>query len=381
MTMKQIFFLLFCIYLWGCHEQTTSPIYLSKDNISDLQNPADWDKLIDSWEYTPLTTNDSSLIGNIETCYIYGDYIFIKDSKAGETRIMQFKLTGDFMHRVGKQGIGEKEHGNIGLTWIDINKGLISLYDGFSTHKRVTYDLNGNFISNGNAEFVSYYTRKLYPLTDGKYIGYCACGLNNTMCYFTTDSTFSTFDTLRPHTISFPMGIVDFATHPISIYKNKISCTAPLCDTIFEYLENRLIPRFITTTHRSVPSDYKPTKEDYWRQLHKLEKEGYYSKNDVYETSDWFIITYDNGKIFYEKNQQKGFYIPKDLPARGDMIYPSDLWGQQGEKLIAIFAPEELLAIKAELEAKGVQLTDKMKTLFSKVKAGENPWLFFYKLK
>lgn len=46
------------------------------------------------------------------------------------------------------------------------------------------------------------------------------------------------------------------------------------------------------------------------------------------------------------------------------MIYPSDLWGQQGEKLIAIFAPEELLAIKAELEAKGVQLTDKMKTLF-----------------
>ena len=40
-----------------------------------------------------------------------------------------------------------------------------------------------------------------------------------------------------------------------------------------------------------------------------------------------------------------------------------------------------LLAIKAELEAKGVQLTDKMKTLFGKVKAGENPWLFFYELK
>ena len=92
-------------------------------------------------------------------------------------------------------------------------------------------------------------------------------------------------------------------------------------------------------------------------------------------------VSHDNGKIFYEKNQQKGFYIPKDLPARGDMIYPSDLWGQQGEKLIAIFAPEELLAIKAELEAKGVQLTDKMKTLFGKVKAGENPWLFFYELK
>ena len=118
-----------------------------------------------------------------------------------------------------------------------------------------------------------------------------------------------------------------------------------------------------------------------WILLAKLKEKGFDAKKEAFETKNWFIITYDNGKIFYEKNQQKGFYIPKDLPARGDMIYPSDLWGQQGEKLIAIFAPEELLAIKAELEAKGVQLTDKMKTLFGKVKAGENPWLFFYELK
>lgn len=381
MIMKGIFILLICISAWGCNKKQATPITLSKDDITDLQTPTDWDKLVDSWEYAALETNDTSLLGAINSCYIYGDYLFVKDTKAREERIMQFKLTGDFMHKVGKQGRGEKEYGDLGLVWIDLKDRHISLYDGFNTQKRVTYDLDGNFVTNGKADFASFYARQMYPLPNGKYIGYCACGLNNTMCYFTTDKTFSSFDTLRRHFITFPMGIVDFSTHPIAIYQNRISCVAPLNDTIFEYSNDELIPRFITTVHRSAPVNYQPGKEDYWTQLDKLQKEGYYSKNDIYETSNWFIITYDNGKIFYEKNQQKGFYIPKDLPARGDMIYPSDLWGQQGEKLIAIFTPEELLEIKAELETSGVQLTDKMKTLFSKVKAGENPWLFFYNLK
>lgn len=381
MTMKGILILLICISVWGCNKKQAALITLNKGNITDLQTPTDWDKLIDSWEYAAIETNDTSKLESINSCYIYGDYLFIKDTKAKEERIMQFKLTGEFMHKVGKQGLGEKEYGELGLIWVDLEAKHINLYDGFNTKKRVTYDLNGNFVSNGKATFTSFYARQIYPLPDGKYIGYCACGLNNTMCYFSTDKTMSKFDTLRRHTISFPMGIVDFSTHPIAIYQNRVSCVAPICDTIFEYSNGKLIPRFITTVHRSAPIDYQPGKENYWTQLGKLQKDGYYSKNDIYETSNWFVITYDNGKIFYEKNQQKGYYIPKDLPARGDMIYPSDLWGQQGEKLIAIFAPEELLAIKAELEAKGVQLTDKMKTLFSKVKAGENPWLFFYNLK
>lgn len=381
MIMKGIFILLICISAWGCNKKQASLITLSKDNITDLQAPTDWDKVIGSWEYAALETNDTSLLGSINTCYIYGDYLFVKDAKAGEERIMQFKLTGDFMHKVGKQGRGEKEYGDLGLIWVDLKDRHISLFDGFSTQKRVTYDLDGNFVTNGKANLASFYARQMYPLSNETFIGYCACGLNNTMCYFTTDKTFNKFDTLRKHTISFPMGIVDFSTHPIAIYQNRISCVAPLCDTIFEYSNGKLVPRFITTVHKSVPDNYQPTKEDYLTQLDKLQKDGYYSKNDIYETSNWFVITYDNGKIFYEKNQQKGYYIPKDLPARGDMIYPSDLWGQQGEKLIAIFTPEELLEIKAELEAKGVQMTEKMQMLFSKVKTGENPWLFFYNLK
>lgn len=381
MTMKKILILLICISTLGCNKKEVAPITLDKDNITDLHSPTDWDKLIDSWEYIALETNDSSRLENIEACYIYGDFLFAKDSKAGEKRIMQFKLSGAFMHQIGKQEKKEKKHGNLGMIWVDLEKQHISLYAGFNSQKRITYDFNGNFISDGNADLVCLYTRQIYPLSNGRYIGYCACGLNNKICYFSADKNLDNFDTLRQHIASFPMGFVDFSIHPIAIYQDRVSCVAPLCDTIFEYSNNKLIPRFVTTVHRSVPIDYKPTKVDYWRQLDKLKNEGYYSKNEIFETKDWFIITYDNGKIFYEKNQQKGFYIPKDLPTRGDMIYPNDLWGQQGEKIIAIFTPEELLAIKAELEKNEVKLTDKMKILFNKVKSGENPWLFFYNLK
>ncbi len=379
--MKRSMILLICISTWGCVKKEPSFTALNEENTTDLTAPADWDKLLEAWEYVPLETNDLSRLENIDACYIYGDYIFIKDTKSGEARIMQFKLSGDFMHQVGKQGSGEKEYGNLGLIWVNLEKQNISLYDGLSTQKRVTYDFAGNFISSGKADFVSFYTRQMYPLTDGKYIGYCACGLNNKMCYFTTDNTFGKFDTLRTHVISFPMGFVDFAVHPIAVYQNRVSCVAPLCDTIFEYSNNKLTPRFVTTVHRSVPIDYKPTEEDYWRQLNNLKKDGYFSKNDIFETTNWFIITYDNGKLFYEKNRKKGYFISKELPARGDMIYPNDLWGQQGEKLIAVFTPEELLAIKTELEMKNVRLTDRMQEMFGKVRTGGNPWLFFYNLK
>lgn len=379
--MKWIIILLAFIGSWEQMKAQQNPIILNEKNVTDLTTAADWDKLIDTWNYVPLENSDNSRLGSIETCYIYGDYLFIKDYHDREMRMMQFKLTGDFMHRVGKYGSGEQEHGALGLPWVDLEKRQITLHDGFSSHKKVTYDLAGKYVSTGKTGMPAFYTRQIYPAGNGKYIGYCACGTGNRMCYFTTDKNFNKFDTLRQHIVTFNMGYADFSIHPIVIYKNNITCIAPLSDTIYTYADNKFIPRFITTTHRSVPADFIPSRVDYWSLLAKLKEKGFDAKKEAFETKNWFIITYDNGKIFYEKNQQKGFYIPKDLPARGDMIYPSDLWGQQGEKLIAIFAPEELLAIKAELEAKGVQLTDKMKTLFGKVKAGENPWLFFYELK
>ena len=141
--MKWIIILLAFIGSWEQMKAQQNPIILNEKNVTDLTTAADWDKLIDTWNYVPLENSDNSRLGSIETCYIYGDYLFIKDYHDGEMRMMQFKLTGDFMHRVGKYGSGEQEHGALGLPWVDLEKRQITLHDGFSSHKKVTYDLAG----------------------------------------------------------------------------------------------------------------------------------------------------------------------------------------------------------------------------------------------
>ena len=129
--MKWIIILLAFIGSWEQMKAQQNPIILNEKNVTDLTTAADWDKLIDTWNYVPLENSDNSRLGSIETCYIYGDYLFIKDYHDGEMRMMQFKLTGDFMHRVGKYGSGEQEHGALGLPWVDLEKRQITLHDGF----------------------------------------------------------------------------------------------------------------------------------------------------------------------------------------------------------------------------------------------------------
>ena len=84
----------------------------------------------------------------------------------------------------------------------------------------------------------------------------------------------------------------------------------------------------------------------------KREK-GYFSKDEIYETKNWFVITYETGKLMYNKKTEKAFYMPKNVAMRGDMIYPDDLWGESGEKLVAVYTPGELLAMKDKMKRKG----------------------------
>ena len=187
---------------------------------------------------------------------------------------------------------------------------------------------------------------------------------------------------MRPHYVRFPMGVVDFSRHPITIYDGRISFVTPLCDTIFEYDGHKLQPRFVTKVHRSVPDNFDPGQKDYLTCVARLEKEkGYFSKDEIYETKNWFIITYEAGKLIYNKKMEKAFYMPKNVAMRGDMIYPDDLWGEYGEKLVAVYTPEELLAMRDKMKKEGVVLTKKVEQLFRQVEAEKNPVMILYVFK
>ena len=112
----------------------------------------------------------------------------------------------------------------------------------------------------------------------------------------------------------------------------------------------------------------------------KKEK-GYFSKDEIYETKNWFVITYETGKLMYNKKIEKAFYMPKNVAMRGDMIYPDDLWGESGEKLVAAYTPEELLAMRDKMKQEGVVLTKKMEQLFRQVETEKKPVMILYTFK
>ena len=75
------------------------------------------------------------------------------------------------------------------------------------------------------------------------------------------------------------------------------------------------------------------------------------------------------------------FYLPKDVAMRGDMIYPDDLWGEYGEKLVAVYTPEELLAMRDKMKKDDVVVTKKVEQLFRHVEADKNPVMILYVFK
>lgn len=102
-------------------------------------------------------------------------------------------------------------------------------------------------------------------------------------------------------------------------------------------------------------------------------KNGYFTKDEIYETKNWFIITYEAGKLIYNKKMKKAFYMPKDVAMRGDMIYPDDLWGEYGEKLVAVYTPEELLAMRDKMKKEGVVLNEESGATFPAGRSGKEP--------
>ena len=376
----RIYFFLFLVLWAGSVYAKNQPVILDKHNVIELNDAKEWNRFIKSWEAVPLKMDARNAV-EIQSLAVYDDLVVVRGIRDQWENILLFDISGKFLRQIGSQGGGKEQYGMVGWVRVDPLEREIGVYDGFLRKRYVTYDFEGDFKEDGACEEYMHYVRGVYPLEKDRYLGYITCSKSK-LCYFISDKKFTKFDTLRPHYVRFPMGVVDFSRHPITIYDGRISFVTPLCDTIFEYDGHKLQPRFVTKVHRSVPDNFDPGQKDYLTCVARLEKEkGYFSKDEIYETKNWFIITYEAGKLIYNKKMEKAFYMPKNVAMRGDMIYPDDLWGEYGEKLVAVYTPEELLAMRDKMKKEGVVLTKKVEQLFRQVEAEKNPVMILYVFK
>lgn len=317
----------------------------------------------------------------VESCFFCDHSIIIQDVADGTSSLMHYKLDGTYVGTVGKFGLGEGSYAHASSVLLDEANDRVSVYDMMIKRQCVTYRLSDGTLlgSTPMKKLLPSYTRALYPLTKDSYLGYTSCG-NHRLCYFITDPAFAQVDTLLCHPARFPFGTVNFATHPVTGYKGSYSMLAPFSDTIYTLRDRTLRPRLVCRTHPSVPTGYRPTTDDYFTQLTKLDKQGYSRKEGLYETDHWLVVADKKGLLFYNKATGKGGYMKKDISLRGDLIYPLDLWSESDGRLIAVYTPEELLAIKRAMEAARLPLSAKMQALFARLRPGMPPVLLFYTL-
>lgn len=65
--------------------------------------------------------------------------------------------------------------------------------------------------------------------------------------------------------------------------------------------------------------------------------------------------------------------MPKDVAMRGDMIIRDDLWGEYGEKLVAVYTPEEFDSHEGKMKKEGVVLIEESGATFPAGRSGKEP--------
>lgn len=370
-------FLIACMYIPLSAQEKT--VVLDSTNVAELEGSEEWDRFIRSWKAVPLrmdSTNEVDLSG----VFMFDDYVVVQGDRDGKECLMLYDMEGNFLHQIGRQGIGKGEYGYVNFVRLDQEKREIEVFDAMTKGRGMTYDFEGNFKRETPCKRVLQYVREVHPIEGDKYVGCFICSPME-VCHFVCDRDYRNIKALRPHYATFPMGMVNFSNHPIARCQDRITLLTPLCDTLFEYRNGSLHPRFITNVHRSVSDDFKPYAKDYLSSLHQMKKQGFYAKDDIFETGKWFMISYATGKLFYEKKKGKAYFMPVTDELRGDLIYPTDLWGQRGEQLIAVYTADEMMAVKAKMEKAGVKISSRLAALFQDAAGGKNPWMIFYRLK
>lgn len=109
--------------------------------------------LVDSLQYVPLETSDSSLIGAVDKLMVTDKGQILILDKYVANALFQFDQNGQFIRKIGRRGLGEGEYVEIeDFSYIDDK---VMLWDVLSK-RLLEYDFNGDFQCSYSFNFTAY---------------------------------------------------------------------------------------------------------------------------------------------------------------------------------------------------------------------------------
>ena len=335
--MRLLFFCLFACFLFNCgHPTVPRNIDVTRISKSDLQKVRSFDptQLIDSCTYIPLETSDRILIGRVKQLKITDKYIFLVNSENDSLYV--FNRQGKFLNTIGTRGRGPREYRSIQSYCFPPQADTVIIFD---SDKLLFYTPTNRFIrsvdlvpqlhrdtdiirSINSIDFAEpgkllfkydlmyrcnvFYSTYNYNTDELKDIGYVPLSLD-------------LGNTLNRVNLDF------FETAP---YKQELSCAILYNDTIFQYRQDSLSPRFIIDALKD-----KVIPDRILRQLNGsdpmkagrlLVSTGIFIKN-TYESDSYFFILYNGSEpqeLIWNKTTHQGILVELNDNFRGHTYAP-----------------------------------------------------------
>lgn len=151
--MKTItYYIILLFILYSCSNRSdykrntcAIPVNITQENVLKMSD------FIESVQYIPLETSDSSLIGEVSDIFPLEDKIAIIDKRHTHS-IYFYDYNGKFLYKINKQGAGPGEYVKISSVDVDEKENRIYLYDT-SLRKILVYTLQGQYVTDFTMNF------------------------------------------------------------------------------------------------------------------------------------------------------------------------------------------------------------------------------------
>lgn len=382
-----LFFLVVC--LSSCLDTKKS---VSEVTLLTCENCKETDKEIikpENIEIVKLETDKSFLIGDVKQMEITDSLIFILDSYQN---LYTFNKKGQFVKQISSKGDAPEQYVACTSFYADRENKYLTIVD-FIKSRTLNFSYDGKYLT--SKKMVSptntRWGTKVMPANDGKLLMFHSANpeLNCQYSLFSKDD-FSfiwqkyPYDPIRPTDHA-----LDFSKHPMTPTNDGVNIIFPLCDTVFQYNNGQITPKYIIELplpmlDKKNFSEELSVNNSYFSTLFTLTKSNKFFSgfSEIFETNNYILLTcqlqYKSSHYLANKSTKKGIYINK----KND-VSEIPLWNirtSTENEFVGLIDCETLLNFKEE--AKDASLIHpKILEIINKSDFDDNPCVVFYRFK
>lgn len=377
--------LIFLFY--SCHSinNTTDNLVYIKCFNKEVEDSISNIRLDKNFNILPLETKPDCLIGEVRMIEKLDSLLFILDYSPN---LFVFNTNGKFINQIGKIGDGPNEYVGINAFYLDKKNKRVVIIDEMKG-ALIHYDYYGKFIESEriNSDLIKSCQQSIFT-NDNKL-------LLNYRINFEENLAYQLVDLIKPNnsiaSISYnPIKtegyMYSFSSHAMSKTEDEIQFIMPLCDTIYNYKNEEIYPKYVIETPKKMaPKEAFNTSinNSFFSLIFKYGKNGFFTGfTSIFETADYLLLNYlENGMILgyclIDKQQERGVYNLYSLNEKSANLPIFEIKGSDRNSFIGVSNAQYLHNIISNKENQPYFM-DKYKDAIGNIGFDDNPVLFFY---